>query len=259
MASKVIHDMLLTESRRLSTSYGLLTLQAPAPLPPVEPGQFVQVRVDSSKSTFLRRPISINDADSEKGEIRLLVRAAGEGTEALLAAVPGQTINTILPLGRGFTMPAPGSSESILLIGGGVGVAPLLLLGRRLRQAGFNPEFLLGARSESDLFLLPEFSETGTVHITTDDGSAGERGVVTAHSRLLRPVDRIYCCGPVPMMKAVATAAVKLQAQCEVSLENMMACGLGACLCCVEKTVRGNVCVCTEGPVFNINQLTWSD
>ncbi|MDE6509571.1 MAG: dihydroorotate dehydrogenase electron transfer subunit, partial [Muribaculaceae bacterium] len=94
---------------------------------------------------------------------------------------------------------------------------------------------------------------------TTDDGSLGHRGVVTTHPRLQRPVSHSFCCGPAPMMKAVAAAAAKLGASCQVSLENMMACGIGACLCCVEKTVRGNVCVCTEGPVFNINQLTWLD
>ncbi|MDE6145435.1 MAG: dihydroorotate dehydrogenase electron transfer subunit, partial [Muribaculaceae bacterium] len=88
---------------------------------------------------------------------------------------------------------------------------------------------------------------------------AGTHGVVTAHSRMSLPADMVYCCGPAPMMKAVARAAARLGVSCEVSLENVMACGLGACLCCVEKTTRGNVCVCTEGPVFNTNKLLWQD
>ena len=106
---------------------------------------------------------------------------------------------------------------------------------------------------------LERFKELGEVYVTTDDGSAGVKGVVTAHPRMQQPSDMVYCCGPKPMMVAVSAAAARVASPCEVSLENMMACGLGACLCCVEKTVRGNVCVCTEGPVFNSTQLTWHD
>ena len=130
-----------------------------------------------------------------------------------------------------------------------------------MKAAGLTPEFVIGARSEADLLELDMLREIGEVHVTTDDGSAGEHGVVTCHStwRLGATIQRVYCCGPAPMMKAVASLSDSLGADCEVSLENMMACGLGACLCCVEKTVRGNVCVCTEGPVFNIKELTWLD
>jgi dihydroorotate dehydrogenase electron transfer subunit len=261
MANKIVTDTTVVSNQRISPLYGLLTLSAPTALPPMAPGQFVQVRIDGSKSTFLRRPISICSADASKGEIRLLVRRAGDGTAALLDVEPGDTVNLLLPLGHGFSLPAAGpeAEPRLLLVGGGVGVAPMLALGQHLRSLGYAPEFLLGAHSEADLLLVDEFRTLGKVHVTTDDGSAGERGVVTAHSRLQHPVDMIYCCGPAPMMKAVAAVARKIGANCEVSLENMMACGLGACLCCVEKTVSGNVCVCTEGPVFNINQLTWQD
>ena len=256
---RLVCDMHVIENRAIGSSYCSLTLRADQPLPAMSPGQFVQVRIDGSTTTFLRRPISINEADAAAGTLRLLVRRAGDGTAKLLESRPGQVINVLLPLGRGFSMPASGYEGSLLLVGGGVGVAPLMMLGRRLKEAGFAPEFLIGARSQSELLLLDEFQAIGTVHVTTDDGSAGEHGVVTAHSRWQRPVGQIYCCGPAPMMKAVAKRASHIGASCEVSLENMMACGLGACLCCVEKTVRGNVCVCTEGPVFNINELTWQD
>lgn len=255
---KTCADLILTELQMLGSDYGLLTLTASQPLPEIHPGQFAQVRIDNSKNTFLRRPISI--CQSSQQEIKLLVRRAGEGTDALLRTPIGSTINCLLPLGNGWTLPTNPSAElRLLLVGGGVGVAPLLALGQTLRKMGCEPEFLLGARSDSQLLLLDEFKSIGKVHITTDDGSAGTRGVVTAHPRFTLPSHQIYCCGPVPMMKAVANTATRLASPCEVSLENMMACGLGACLCCVEKTVRGNVCVCTEGPVFNINQLTWQD
>ena len=134
----------------------------------------------------------------------------------------------------------------------------MLYFGKRLNDVGCKPVFLLGARSKGDLLMLDEFEKYGRVCLTTEDGTAGERGFVTNHSVLdeIR-FDRIASCGPKPMMVAVAKYAKSRGIECEVSLENMMACGLGACLCCVEKTVEGNLCVCKEGPVFNINKLLW--
>lgn len=169
----------------------------------------------------------------------------------------GEKLNILLPLGNGFTTECKAGSR-LLLIGGGVGVAPLLYLGRELKAKGHHPEFLLGARSAGDLLSLDEFRSIGPVHICTEDGSEGIKGLVTTHPTLSESYEHYYCCGPAPMMKAIASIAYKNGTNCEVSLENMMACGLGACLCCVEKTVKGNVCVCTEGPVFNIESLTWN-
>lgn len=247
------------ENVMLHPNYSLLKLVPVSgeAIPHVSPGQFVQVEVDNSKSTFLRRPISINNVDYVNNELWLLVRRAGAGTDALMRKEKSGCVNLLLPLGNGFSMDAkPG--ENLLLIGGGVGVAPLLYFGKKLKEAGLEPNFLLGARSAADLLELDEFSAVGNVYISTDDGSTGEHGVVTQNSVLRdRKWDKVYCCGPAPMMKAVAKTSREIGAECEVSLENMMACGLGACLCCVEKTVRGNVCVCTEGPVFNIKELTW--
>lgn len=256
--TKAVIDFKLTENVALGSNYALLTLRSESPLPPVAPGQFAQVRIDGSKETFLRRPISI--CESGEDYVKLLVRRAGPGTDALVRTEAGSTVNCMLPLGNGWTIPSKADPElRLLLVGGGVGVAPLLALGKELAARGFKPEFLLGARTESDLLLLDDFRAVGTVHLTTDDGSAGTHGVVTAHKRMTQPSDMVYCCGPAPMMKAVARAASRLGSPCEVSLENVMACGLGACLCCVEKTTAGNVCVCTEGPVFNINKLLWQD
>lgn len=251
-------DFTLIENRHIGNNYALMTFEAHEEVPDVIPGQFAQVRIDGSKTTFLRRPISICGADNLR--ITLLVRRAGDGTAALIATAVGATVNILLPLGRGWSVPTDGNTDKkLLLVGGGVGVAPLLMLGTRLKASGYTPEFLLGARSQADLLLIDKFEELGTVHITTDDGTAGTQGVVTAHKRMSQPSDMVYCCGPMPMMKAVARSAQRVGSDCEVSLENTMACGLGACLCCVEKTVKGNVCVCTNGPVFNINQLTWLD
>lgn len=256
---KYIKDFRIAENRKLHGLYSLLILEPnDGILPEMNPGQFVQVAVNDSPTTFLRRPISINNVDEEKKRLWLLVRKAGDGTAHLINSRPGAVINLILPLGNSFTKPSS-TNDSLLLIGGGVGVAPMLYFGKCLERQGYKPQFLLGARSAADVLLLEEFKAIGPVHISTEDGSLGEKGLVTHHSVLKGIWNRIYCCGPAPMMKAVAALSRKIGADCEVSLENMMACGLGACLCCVENTVKGNVCVCTEGPVFNINQLTWQD
>lgn len=255
---KFIIDFVIVENKHIHDNYSLLILtpKTGEKLPEMQPGQFVQIAIDGSKSTFLRRPISINFVDYNNNQLWLLVRRAGEGTAHLLSLQSGDCLNIILPLGSSFTIPTDKTSR-LLLVGGGVGIAPMLYLGYNLKNKGYNPEFLIGARSAKDILELDELKSVGTVHISTEDGSLGEKGLVTTNSVLSSPIDFIYCCGPAPMMKAVAKVAQNIGSECEVSLENMMACGVGACLCCVENTVKGNVCVCTEGPVFNINQLTW--
>lgn len=255
---KEVIDFIITKAVRYNDMYTLLRV-APSDgslLPQMEPGQFVQIAVETP-GVFLRRPISVNDVNRADNTLDLLIRRAGKGTESLVSIPEGAHINILLPLGNGFTLPSAPTDGKLLLVGGGVGVAPLLYLGRRMLAAGLQPEFLLGARSESDLLRLDDFRTLGPVHLSTEDGSVGEKGFVTFHSVWDEQIERIYCCGPAPMMKAVAAIAREKGTCCEVSLENMMACGLGACLCCVENTVKGNVCVCTEGPVFNINMLNW--
>ena len=254
---KYVLDLTVSGVDRINEKYALIRLTDEAPLPEMMPGQFVEVRVDGSPTTFLRRPISINFIDRERNELWLLVAAVGDGTRALVSLRAGDRLNCLLPLGNGFTMPAE-PSERVLLVGGGVGVAPLLYMGAEMRRLGCEPTFLLGARRAADLLQVELFRKYGRVFITTEDASEGERGFVTNHSILASErFDRIQTCGPKPMMVAVARYAAKEGIDCEASLENMMACGLGACLCCVEKTTEGNLCVCKEGPVFNINKLLW--
>ena len=253
---KQLKDLKITSVEYLHPRFVLIKLKSDEALPEIKPGQFVEVKVEGSASTFLRRPISINYVDKENSEIWLLVQLVGNGTRAMARLNEGDSLNVLFPLGNGFTAPKKG--EKVLLVGGGVGVAPLLEYGKALKEAGAKPVFLLGARTKTDLMQLDLFGKYGDVYITTEDGSEGEKGFVTQHSVLTKEsFDRISTCGPKPMMVAVARFAKANSIPCEVSLENMMACGLGACLCCVEKTVKGNVCVCKEGPVFNINDLAW--
>ncbi len=254
---KYILDLKVNSVEALSDKHVLIKLTHSEPLPEMLPGQFVEVRVDDSPSTFLRRPISINNVDYERNELWLLVAAVGDGTRRLQQLRSGDTLNCVLPLGNSFTLPEkPGAK--VLLVGGGVGVAPLLYLGRKIKAMGMQPTFLLGARTAKDVLEKPLFEEVGRVLITTEDGSEGEKGFVTNHSVLASEnFDLISTCGPKPMMMAVARYAYKNDIECEVSLENKMACGVGACLCCVEKTVEGNKCVCKDGPVMNIKKLSW--
>lgn len=254
---KFILDLTVVSAEALSDKHVLIKLTHRDPLPEMTAGQFVEVRIDNSPATFLRRPISINNVDRQHNELWLLVAAVGDGTRRLQQLKTGDTLNCVLPLGNGFTMPsAPGTRH--LLVGGGVGVAPLLYLGKAIKAAGGEPTFLLGARTASDVLERDLFEQTGRVLITTEDGSLGERGFVTNHTVLTAErFDMIHTCGPKPMMMAVARYAYKNGIECEVSLENKMACGVGACLCCVEKTTKGNQCVCKDGPVMNIKQLLW--
>jgi len=256
---KYVLDLTVKSVEWIHERYVLLKLTDKERLPEMMPGQFVEVRVDDSPSTFLRRPISINFVDYNLNELWLLVATIGNGTRRLAQLKAGEKLNCVLPLGNGFTLSEKQSAGGTsLLVGGGVGVAPLLYLGSKLKLNGQEPTFLLGARSARDLLLLDEFRKYGRVMITTEDGSEGEKGFVTNHSVLQNECfGHIQCCGPTPMMKAVAHYSRQAGVECEVSLENLMACGLGACLCCVEKTTEGNLCVCKDGPVFNVNRLMW--
>ena len=252
---KRIIDFKLVEKQDFGRSV-LLRLHSERNLPEIKPGQFVQVRVDGSPSTYLRRPISIHDVDIQSNEISLLVQQIGEGTRHLAAAETGDSINIMMPLGNGFSMAERG--ERCLLVGGGIGIAPLYYFAKVLNEKGIRPTLLLGGKSEADLLRLADYQRLGETFVTTEDGSLGEKGFVTMHSVWQeQSFDKIYVCGPKPMMKAVAKLAIEKNVWCEVSLENLMACGLGACLCCVEDTVDGHVCVCKEGPVFNTSRLKW--
>ncbi len=252
-------DLVVTENLQLNANYCLLKLTPldKEMLPEMKPGQFVEVRIENSTKTFLRRPVSINFVDKSRNELWLLIQVVGEGTRKIFELKKEDIINLLLPLGNSFSYPATEGSN-ILLIGGGVGTAPLLYWGAILNEKGYKVNFLLGARSENDLLQLNDFEKYGKVYCTTEDGTLGESGYVTGHS-ILETVQfgHIYTCGPKPMMHAVAKYAHENNIGCEVSLENTMACGFGVCLCCVEDTKKGNTCVCTEGPVFNINDLKW--
>lgn len=255
---KSVQDLRVVANFKLNNDHHLLHLQAVGQLGTILPGQFANILADGSKNVFLRRPFSIYSVDYQANTISILIKVIGEGTRALSNAKVDSLLNVIFPLGNGFTLPI--TNEEVLLVGGGCGVAPLFHLAQVLNKNPINISMLIGAKSVTDLVGLDQYRKYANLFTTTEDGSHGEKGFVTDHTLFhddLGRFSRVYTCGPELMMKAVAKRAKAKSIFCEVSLENSMACGFGVCLCCVAETVQGHKCVCTEGPVFNINQLKW--
>jgi dihydroorotate dehydrogenase electron transfer subunit len=251
---KYIKDFKVISNRAVAKDHAVLELQLQERLPEILPGQFVEVLIDKSKTTFLRRPFSIHDVNTSKTSVSLLIKKVGAGSETLSQVKVGEMVNVIFPLGKGYNLT---QNKKVLLIGGGCGIAPLLYLARCLKEKNNDVHVLLGGRSKDDVLETEEFNKFGKIFVSTEDGSSCEKGMVTTNSILKNNFDKIYTCGPEPMLKAVAKIAKEKNIDCEVSLENTMACGIGACLCCVVDTRKGHQCVCTEGPVFNINELKW--
>lgn len=249
---KYITDFKIVERNAYGEHYFSLTLQHPDSMPEIVPGQFVEVEVKGTREVMLRRPISIHDVDYSRNTLTLLIQVVGKGTKQLADMQVGDSLNLIYPLGHGFAI----QGKNVLLVGGGAGTAPLLYLAKHFDSMGVRPTIILGGRTAELIPVQEPFMKYGNLCIATDDGSLGEKGMVTQHSKFDQPYDMIYTCGPTPMMKAVARHAVAKGIECEVSLENMMACGVGACLCCVCDTDEGHQCVCKNGPVFNVRKLT---
>ncbi len=253
---KRVQDFKVLSVDWLNPENYILTLKSEVELEIIEPGNFAEIKVPNSDDVFLRRPISFLDVNYSEKTISFYIKAIGKGTKKLGLSDIDSTINIVYPLGNSFSLK---SSSNVLIVGGGSGIAPFKLLAKKLVELNTKVTFLLGARSKADVFLTDEFNKFGDVKVTTEDGSRGEKGLVTHHSLFNSSFnfDIIYTCGPDPMMKAVSELAIEKNIACEASLENMMACGIGACLCCVTPTIRGNECVCTEGPVFNSKDLKW--
>lgn len=219
------------------------------------PGQFISV-YSNDGSRLLPRPISICRIDGEN--LRIVYRVAGKGTEEFSRMKAGETLNIQGPLGNGYDLTAPYAQKKAVLFGGGIGIPPMLELAKQLHC---EKEIVLGYRDE--LFLNEEFEPYGRVTIATEDGSCGTRGnVLDAVEANGIDAEVIYACGPTPMLRAVKAYALKHNIEAYVSLEEKMACGIGACLACVcqstqidEHSQVHNKRVCKEGPVFNVKEV----
>lgn len=219
-----------------------------------EAGMFVQVHA-KAPNVLLRRPLSIAYYKEQEGIIGMLIQKVGKASNYWSTLPMNTTLSLVGPLGNSFTTDSSFVGSKPLLVAGGVGVAPIRMLAEKLASHGIVPTIFYGARTQGLLVFTEELSAWGNLKIATEDGSAGTRGYVTSLPDWGKQFTSVYTCGPRVMMNAVARLAKEKGIPCEVSLENRMACGIGACLCCVEETTEGNLCVCTEGPVFNANRL----
>ena len=258
-AYKELAEIILRE--QVAEDIYRFTVKAPDIAAAAEPGQFVMVRTVEGLDPLLRRPFSVHQVD-EGGKLQILFKVIGKGTQALADLKIGRKVDILGPVGRGFTI-AEGSQH--FLVGGGIGIAPLLFLARRIliNNEPFSVRVLLGARTKEEIaFLAVEFESMGlSVETITEDGSLGKQGLVTELMTDLlqkKPV-MIYGCGPYPMLKAVANVCRGHNWACQVSLETMMACGLAACLgCAVQRAdMKGYVHVCKDGPVFDMEEVAW--
>ena len=217
-------------------------------------GQFISIYCEDG-SRMLPRPISICEIDKNDGALHLVYRVAGKGTQEFSEKNTGMELSVLGPLGNGF----PLKSKKAFLIGGGIGIPPILELAKQL---DCEKQIVLGYRN-SDMFLLDEFKKYGSVYIATEDGSYGSKGnVLDAIRENDLEADIIYACGPTPMLRALKEYAAEKQMQCWISMEEKMACGIGACLACVCKSKEvdahtnvHNKRVCKEGPVFRAEEV----
>jgi dihydroorotate dehydrogenase electron transfer subunit len=252
-----------------------LLIDAPEIARVANPGQFVHVLCGGSCDPLLRRPFSIYRAESESGQIAILYEIRGRGTALLAEKKPGDDVDLIGPLGKGFELPASGD-QPVMLVGGGIGMPPLYFLAQRIATTVGHEcmTFHMGAQTASKHVCYDEWfyfcgEDENKYWPATDDGSIGEQCLVTdllrkrleASAGSAQPL--IYACGPIPMLKAVAGIAKENGAKCQVSLEAKMACGVGACMGCVIKVRDGDgfkyVRVCHEGPVFDAAEVIWDE
>ncbi|MCL5094241.1 MAG: dihydroorotate dehydrogenase electron transfer subunit [Patescibacteria group bacterium] len=252
-----IENAKIVTNQELTRDYFVMTLNCPKISALARPGQFVNIHVLENTDPLLRRPISIYDIDKSKGTIKILYFIKGKGTNILKNKKEEEILSVTGPHGNGFVVHP--DSKNILLVGGGFGTAPLAFLAKEIKEK--NIFTAIGGRTKDLIFCEKDFKDSGAkVFISTEDGSYGEKGLVTENIiKILNQnkIDEIFTVGPSLMMKAIAEIAKKRNIPCHVSLEERMACGVGACYGCVCKTKKGYETVCTQGPVFDSGELEW--
>lgn len=256
----IMEKGLVINHQQLAQDMYVMEFLAPSIAKECKPGQFLHVRPGNTNDPLLRRPLSLYDVDQEKGSISLLYRVVGKGTDLLTGLKVNDYIDIMGPLGRGFSLPE--SPKNALLVGGGVGIAPLVYLGRVLKERECQVTVMCGAANAGQLVVDDKFQQLDITFLSaTIDGSAGYKGLVT--DLLVTQVkpggfDIIYTCGPEPMMDLVALYAAIHHIWGEVSLEEHMACGVGACLGCARRLKASDETyakVCKDGPVFNMKEV----
>lgn len=254
----------VVENRPLCADHYILVLRGDELARVSHPGQFVNLKINNREELLLRRPFSIARTHPEGALFEIVYRVVGKGTAAMAGLKSGDTLDLMGPLGKGFQLSE--GPENCLLIGGGVGIAPLWGLADRLSRKQSRIIALLGFRSSDVIFGIDVFRGNGAeVIVTTDDGSHGLKGFVSDHVEevLKRSIDRAYVCGPPLMLRAIVPLLRKAGVRGEASVEEKMGCGFGVCLSCAINVKKNGVVekqrVCTEGPVFDIEEMVWND
>ncbi len=266
MKMDILNNVIIKE-RRL-----FLELSVPASFKLALPGQFIHVRVEDSYDPILRRPFSIYDVCESRKKNRLILRVlyevVGKGTELLSQKKPLSEIDCLGPLGHGFDLDKIARGKKAYLVAGGMGVAPLYFLAKKLtenrkpRTENLVPIVIIGAKTKNDILSEKEFKDLCCeVHVATEDGSKGFKGLVTDLLKSFLPsaLSTICACGPKPMLAALSVIAHKYNVPAQVSLEEFMGCGLGACLGCVIRTTSGYKRICHDGPVFDSSEIIWKE
>lgn len=258
-AKPMLREAVVTSNEAVSADVWLATFESPEVASAIAPGQFVHLKIATGRDFILRRPLSIYAANEER--IEILYQLVGRGTRELALAKPGDRMDLIGPLGTGWEIPE--TPVRALLVAGGLGVAPLRMLAEALTRTGSTVALAYGAPTAERLTGVEIFHAAGCQVIScTDDGSAGTHGLVTLASGDVLgagEVDIVYTCGPEVMQRAVAAQAREAGVRCQVSLERLMACGIGACLSCVVPTTTGQRRACVDGPVFNAEDVIWGE
>jgi dihydroorotate dehydrogenase electron transfer subunit len=260
------HTALLLRTRAYSPVLFSVTFSCPELARETAPGQFIMLDIPGRVRPYLRRAYSVADADPERGEVEFLIKTIGPGTEALAALRAGDRVRLLGPLGNAFTFAGIPAGGRVAIVAGGIGAAPFPLLLRALAgaPAGVTVDLFLGGRTVADLALAARFEDIvpGAVHLATNDGSAGERGFVTAlfETRAASiAYARVYACGPMPMFGALAPVVARLRIAAEFSTEAQMGCGFGACLACVIPGTEARFLVsCQEGPILAPEKIDWT-
>ena len=263
MAGKLQETAAILANRQVAQGIWCMSVQAAGIAQAALPGQFVHVRAANDPVQFLRMPFAVYDADPAAGLLDICYQVVGLGTRQLSELEPGQQLDLIGPIGNGWQVPS--DTRHALLVGGGVGTPALNLLARQLLLGGVTCDIAVGALTKGKLCCLEGFRASlergsGSLAIATDDGSTGVAGFVTAVTDGLiasGAYDYVAVCGPLPMMRNAVRPALERGICCQVSMEKLMACGVGACLSCVVETTQGRRRCCVDGPVFGAAEVVW--
>lgn len=258
----------ILSNKKTGRAYYKMTLEAPYIARLAKPGQFVQIRCGDSFDPLLRRPFSIHRLKAQGSRlqgIEILYEVVGKGTEILSRKKEGEFIDVLGPLGQGFILPRASNLEPrAIIIAGGLGAAPLVYLAEELKKNKIKTIVLIGAKTKNLILCEKDFKMvTPEVYVSTDNGTYGCKGFVSKlFHKILKTTESkfetiVYVCGPHGMLRCIADICLERNFECQVSLEEKMACGIGACLGCVVKTKSGNKLACKDGPVFDASELIW--